>query len=353
MPLPHAGTCTSPDTHPPNAHPLLSLPNPPARHPGGPELPQTRPGEVELSSTFHNQNRKRQRHDHHKTDLNGTSGDDSHEESGEQEGDNDQADEEEEAIDSVLSASGVDARPKVEVRGWEVLREQIKDDIVHAHKKRSRLTTINQLLILRNFSTLRIKGTGRMAASREIARQWHEGEGTHFACQVRIIARHYQLFEQLPTRSAGGDRGSSIFNDERVQSGARNWLSRLPTGEVSPRHFSRALTEEILPFLGLNKTSISERTARRWLVRLGWRRTRLKKGIYMDGHEREDVVKYRNETFLPLIAELERCMVKWVEKENGEFERIEPLLHPGEKRIIPIFQDESSFHAGEYKSNVW
>lgn len=73
----------------------------------------------------------------------------------------------------------------------------------------------------------------------------------------------------------------------------------------------------------------------------------------MDGHEREDVVKYQKDVFLPLMAEHERCMVKWAENENGKFEHLEPQLQPGEKSVIPIFQDESSFHAGEYKSNVW
>jgi hypothetical protein len=57
----------------------------------------------------------------------------------------------------------------------------------------------------------------------------------------------------------------------------------------------------------------------------------------MDGHERNDVVKYRNETFLPLMAEYERYMVKWVENKNSYFERVEPQLCPGEKRIIPLF----------------
>lgn len=53
------------------------------------------------------------------------------------------------------------------------------------------------------------------------------------------------------------------------------------------------------------------------------------------------------------MAKHEKCMVKWSENEDGQFERLEPQLLPGEKQIIPIFQDESSFHAGEYKSNVW
>jgi hypothetical protein len=322
----------------------------PTTHPVEPEPPHAHPRQFEAHSNFCNQSHKRQRRS--STGINGASSNDSDEESGEQEGDGSWANNEEEMIDSVLGA-GVGPRPKVDVRDWKDLREQIKDDIVNAHKKRARLTTINQLLLLRNFSTLRIKGVGRMAASKEIARQWHEGEGTHFARRVRIVARHYQLFEQLPMQCAGGCRGSSVFNDERVQSGARAWLSRLPTGEVSPQHFSKALTEEILPCLGLNKNSVSDRTARRWLIKLGWRRTRLKKGVYMDGHERDDVVNYRNETFLPLMAKHEKCMVKWSENEDGQFERLEPQLLPGEKQIIPIFQDESSFHAGEYKSNVW
>lgn len=281
-------------------------------------------------------------------------GSDSHEDSESGEGggewEDTQADNEEERV---LRVSGADPRPKVDVRSWTDLREQLKDDIANAYKKSARLTTINQLLLLRNFATLRIKGLGRIAASQEIARQWHEGEGAYFARRVRILARQYQIHEQLPTQSWGGYRGSSIFNDERLQSAALDWLSKLPTGEVSPSRFCKALTEDILPYLGIGKEAVSERTARRWLIKLGWRQTRLKKGVYMDGHERDDVVKYRNEIFLPLMDEYERRMVKWAENEDGTFERVEPDLPPGEKRVIALFQDESSFHAGEYKSNVW
>jgi hypothetical protein len=46
------------------------------------------------------------------------------------------------------------------------------------------------------------------------------------------------------------------------------------------------------------KTNISERTAQRWLIKLGWLYGRNKKG-YCDGHEREDVVRYREEVFCP------------------------------------------------------
>ena len=51
------------------------------------------------------------------------------------------------------------------------------------------------------------------------------------------------------------------------------------------------------------KASISERTARRWLAKLGWIYSRDKKG-YIDGHEREDVVDYRNNIFIPKMKAL-------------------------------------------------
>jgi hypothetical protein len=162
---------------PAHASPTPLHANTPTTHPVEPEPPHAHPRQFEVHSNFCNQSHKRQRRS--STGINGASSNDSDEESGEQEGDGSWANNEEEMIDSVLGA-GVGPRPKVDVRDWKDLREQIKDDIVNAHKKCARLTTINQLLLLRNFSTLWIKGVGRMAASKEIAQQWHEGEGTHF-----------------------------------------------------------------------------------------------------------------------------------------------------------------------------
>lgn len=76
----------------------------------------------------------------------------------------------------------------------------------------------------------------------------------------------------------------------------------------------------------------------------------IRKGVYMDGHERPDVVKYRNEVFLPELAKYERQMVQFV---GPELKRVEPVLAPGEKRVIALMQDESSMHAGKYKSTIW
>jgi hypothetical protein len=261
---------------------------------------------------------------------------------------------EEEDVDLLLDAApGPEPKARDEVRGWEELREQIKEDLVEAYKGNKTRTRANQLTILRNFATLRIKGLGRIDASNELARQWHEGTGVHFARRIRFLARHYQLFEQLPIEKRGGDRGQSLLSNERIQMATRAYLSNLAVGEVTPRRFHNALNTQILPTLGYPPTkSLSERTARRWLIKLGWRRTMLKKGVYMDGHERPDVVDYRVKSFLPLMAQYDKRMVHWVANETG-LARVDPELGPDEKRIIAVFQDESCFHANEYKHDAW
>lgn len=252
-------------------------------------------------------------------------------------------------VDEVVSNGGVEIRP------WDVLCEQIKDDLKKGSKrKKLSLSQTNQLLILRNFATLRLKGFSITNASIEIARQWHEGEGVHFAKQVRKLARHYQIFEQLPKERRGGLRvSSSLLSDERVKTAARSWLSIQPLGEITPKRFQQALNATILPLLGIQpKSHLSERTARRWLVKLGWRRVELRKGVYMDGHERADVVEYRNNIFLPAMKEFQAFTATWEEK-DGKFIRAPPKLKPGDKEIIPNFQDESCFAGHEYKKSAW
>lgn len=136
-----------------------------------------------------------------------------------------------------------------------------------------------------------------------------------------------------------------------MQDAAKKWLGQQKLGSVTPAIFQRALNNDILPSRNVVlKRPLSNRTARRWLVKLGYRRVELKKGTYVDGHEREDVVKYRDEEFLPRLVPLEARMTQYI---GPELVPKPPTLKPGEKRIIAQFHDESSFHANEFKRNAW
>jgi hypothetical protein len=123
---------------------------------------------------------------------------------------------EEQDINNMLDATGTKPKAKDEVCGWIELREQIKDNQQQGHRQNKSLTHMNQLSIVRNFATLHIKGMWCMATSKAITWQWHNGMGIHFTHQIWFLARHYQLFEQLPTERRGGDRGHSLLNKEDI-----------------------------------------------------------------------------------------------------------------------------------------
>lgn len=70
--------------------------------------------------------------------------------------------------------------------------------------------------------------------------------------------------------------------------------------------FCQWVNTDLLPFTTLPAKyprSISIRTATRWLHRLGFRPLGHKKGAYVDGHEREDVMAYRKE-YLKVMHDL-------------------------------------------------
>lgn len=234
---------------------------------------------------------------------------------------------------------------------WTDLRKQIKDHL-KANSKTLPLSRVNQLLIISNFATLRIKGSSRTQASFEIAKQWHEGQGNWFARRVRALARHYQIFVKLPTEKRGGAGNSrSWLHDEQVQAQARNWLTLQKTGDVTPHKLCCALNDTIFPEMNIAlKNPISERTARHWLIKLGWRRTVVRKGVYMDGHKHEDVVEYQDKVFLPAITRFESQMAK---HEGPELIEELPELQEGEQRIIIQYHDESCFHANDEARNLW
>ncbi|PCH37579.1 hypothetical protein WOLCODRAFT_29196, partial [Wolfiporia cocos MD-104 SS10] len=69
----------------------------------------------------------------------------------------------------------------------------------------------------------------------------------------------------------------------------------------------------------------------------------------MDGHERPDVVKYRQEVFLPTMATFEKRMTHY----NGpQLTPVKPELAPGMREVIALFHDECCFHVNDYKRSA-
>ncbi|CAG8848031.1 9460_t:CDS:2, partial [Racocetra persica] len=85
-----------------------------------------------------------------------------------------------------------------------------------------------------------------------------------------------------------------------------------------------------------------ERTILEWLKKLGWSYKKWKKNIYVDGHEQEDIVQYRQEVFLPMMAELELLLIEYDKNDLILVKKIFLLIKNrpgGEQKLRPKGRD--------------
>ena len=99
------------------------------------------------------------------------------------------------------------------------------------------------------------------------------------------------------------------------------------------------------------KRTPSKTTAIQWMTAMKYRYGKEKNGMYIDGHERDDVVKYRKNIFLPFWTKIESQMMIW----NQENEVTVPQLteFPQKKKVVLITHDESTFYANDRKKTRW
>ena len=93
--------------------------------------------------------------------------------------------------------------------------------------------------------------------------------------------------------------------------------------QIKPEKLRRYVNEFLLPSLNI-ETTISISTAVRWLKKLGFTLSRVRQGVYVDGHEREDVIvarqefiKKMNEEVFPYVFPIIIHNMKWLTKTSG------------------------------------
>ncbi|KAJ7731843.1 hypothetical protein B0H16DRAFT_1329057 [Mycena metata] len=106
--------------------------------------------------------------------------------------------------------------------------------------------------------------------------------------------------------------------------------------------------QDLLDEAGIHKRSISVWTARRWLKRLDWRYGHRKNGMYIDGHEREDVVAYRAAFVKRWLEEYEPRMVSY-DNDGNPVKNLEGQPF----RVILVTHDESTFYAHDRRKVGW
>ncbi len=103
------------------------------------------------------------------------------------------------------------------------------------------------------------------------------------------------------------------------------------------------------------RARIRSKTAQKWLHRLGYKWKEVQKRVFFDGHEREDVIEYR-ETFLNDMKSLLPYFVGFFEDGTmvpKEYPDDCAVRRPDQRQIIMITYDESTFSANDMRRKVW
>jgi hypothetical protein len=174
-------------------------------------------------------------------------------------------------------------------------------------------------------------------------------------------------------------KASTLLNDEHISAAMRLWLrsnkwsmdpaklrayvenTMLPDArdkycrevarDLMPKALCGYLELQLFPRIGVKvKKSISIHTARRWMRKEGFAHMRCSKGVYIDGHERGDVVEYRQGVFLPKMLEFRALMREY---EVGDEAKEVEKDRDGHKPIVVVYHDESTFTANDAKGKTW
>ncbi|PCH39316.1 hypothetical protein WOLCODRAFT_85577, partial [Wolfiporia cocos MD-104 SS10] len=99
---------------------------------------------------------------------------------------------------------------------------------------------------------------------------------------------------------------------------------------------------------GLDST-IALLTAQLWMHNLDYRWTKSPCSQFIDGHECEDVVSYRQNHFLPTLAKLDTTTRTW---KNG-VEVQQSGISPHQCHTVYWWHDESTFYANDRRKVRW
>lgn len=137
-----------------------------------------------------------------------------------------------------------------------------------------------------------------------------------------------------------------------VPAAAKKYLEHIVKTEM-PAGLKKYLDVELFPRIHMKVgRGISMSTARRMLMREGFKYTEHKKSLYYDGHERPDVVKYRQEQFLPAMEDHRKRMVEYVVN-NVEEELEKKPANYVERRLVLCAHDEMTAQANDGKRKSW
>ncbi len=178
------------------------------------------------------------------------------------------------------------------------------------------------------------------------------GHGNYCARRLRVLCRQFIQDRTFLPVNPYGNWNESILVDEDLTNDLSLYLMEIGK-EISAKKLMNYINSDAIRSKHGIERPISERTARRYLNTLGYRWAAPKKGQYADGHEREDVVYYREQVFLPQWRRIEQRMANWVRDDVMKECNPGPRMPGLESEVIAWFHDETVFYAHDRRKRGW
>ena len=235
------------------------------------------------------------------------------------------------------------SRPQILQKGHQILQTYVDGHTTFTTQK---ALALNIFIIamkdgdgILQACTLASKFTGFNA---EVIRRWAEVVFRDFLFTTANIddVDDDALENELMSSKGKHPKWISLMHDENFQLKATEYVREHGYTKGVP---NLTLADFILWVAEEWKVEICQETARCWLHKMGFSYRQFSKGIYFDGHERDDVVQDRKE-YVAIMGLLEDRFLTQYPPPPSLL-----ALQP----IIRVFHDESTFHANADQSFHW
>ena len=183
-----------------------------------------------------------------------------------------------------------------------------------------------------------------------------EAKGVNHACMLRRWILKFIDSEELP-QPHYSDSHWTVLDDEDISQFLQLQILAHTKGQYLAASdivevIASVAVQEKFTLSGIIKPTISERTARRWLHKMNWCYGPTQHGMYLDGHERPDVVAYRD-AFVARWKEYEKCFHLW-DNDGNPLPPPKGFPVPGFKFcLILVTHDESTFYQNDLRKTHW
>ena len=247
----------------------------------------------------------------------------------------------------------VHSSPVEEVRDKYVVALDLLSDVmkikITSNPSSGSLSVYDSLryLAVRNYIMKLIEGNKKIVSSEATAKDIFPDKSIFsYGRNIRVWTEFYLMHLFIPPVIRGKhQKVKPLLCENDIKDICRSYLHSLPSGKVSVQNFKSFIEQELFP-----GRQVSESTVRIYLNDLGYKFQRHKNGMYVDGHEREDVRIYRDE-FLKRMFTYEQFMEKYSGDDMNTVEF--PTLLEGQKRHVLVVHDESLFYSNDDNSSLW